>query len=628
MGLTVVLVSCKDDEPGPDPGNEVSLDDLVTLITEANGLLDGAEEGFELGQYQIGSIAKLQDVVDNAQQIVDAQSEDQALIDNAESQLKTAIDDFKASVIATVANPWVQQAVGNKIKLVDNVSGGGTEGALLGLIDVGKSFTIELDIYPVSFETIFNDNGVIGASAQFDGSGQTVDDGFYVRYHDNGHLFYEVGSPGGGWQGTGTADGGLVVGQWNHIAYMHDGEEQILYVNGNEVFRTQFNYQSITENANENIGGGINIGGAIDWGDRTSNALYKDIRIWSKAIPAADLNKDGLTGTGDGLEAWFPMASDQGNSFADVSGNFRAELDDLVVWAPNGDPDQVEVDYTALEALISDAESFAAGITEGTNAGDYGIGTGEWLQQYIDEADEVVSSSGSGADVANAIADLEAALDIAKENKVAGGAANGFSNDGENGAMRVTPNWHPEGASFTIDFMYRPTQLGGDITGNGELGVFFDSSNDPEGEGPSGLQYYYSDTDLGDWSRAITDAGVMSVDTWYNIVLAYDADNKTQTVYVDGAAVATKENVGPAGNNGWGELWIGASWGYCKGSFQSYRVWNKVLTADQFQADIADASNESDLEVYLPFDIKDAPIFKDATGNHFVEQRGEITWIE
>lgn len=636
IGMTI---SCGDDDnpdpdPDPDPDEEVSLDALNALITEAEGLLEGAEEGFALGNYAIGSIAKLQGVLDDAKAVVELADVSADLVENAETQLQAAIDEFIASEVTSAANPWVQQVAGNRINITDNIAGGGTNRGLLGLFDVGKSFTVELKVNPVSLERISFSNSLMSAAKQYN-AGSTVDDGWHVRYFDDGSINFINGAPGGGWSGisgegtnNGVAPGSIKAGEWNHVAYVHNsGGDKILYVNGTEIGRAVLDYQSITENDAEELG--LSIGNSWDWQDRVSNAMYKDIRVWSIALDEADLDQQGLTGTGNGLEAWFPLESDQGAEVADVSGNYLAVMGDLVVWAPNGDPDQVDVDYSELETLISDAETFLAGITEGTNAGDHGIGTTEWLEPSIAAAQAVIDDEGSGADVAAAVADLSGDLAFAETNTVVGGAADGFRNDGGDGYVYISNYTTVAGESFTMEFEFKPTVLGGDIVGNGSYGVYYTGDGDYDS-----LQYYYNfkgETGDGnpddDWSRAMGETDFV-VDTWYHVALVYDGANDVQTLYVDGVEIRTLSNVGDIAGGGWGGILIGASWGYTKATFRDFRVWNEAKAAADLDADITDPSSEANLEAYAPFNFKDAPLTKDATGKHFLQHSGEIIWNE
>ncbi|MFY0601987.1 MAG: LamG domain-containing protein [Cyclobacteriaceae bacterium] len=614
------VTSCNDDDKPDDGGDEVSLTELIAAIDEAKALLVGAEEGFEKGKFGIGSIAKLQGVIDDAQAVVDSEAPSAALIDNALTQLRSAITTFQESEVITVANPWVQQVTDNRILLTD--SDAGSDRGLLSLVDIGKDFTIELMINPVSLNIIDFSQSLISTAKQFNADASaSVDDGFHVRYFDKGEMQFIVGAPGGSWSEIErTPEGTLKAEEWQHVAYVHSNGEQILYVNGVEVGKGQFEYQSTVENT---ALAGIGIGNAFDWNNRIADAMFKDIRVWSKALAPEDQNQQGLLATGSGLEAWFPLASEQGSKIVDVSGNYEAILGDFVVWAPEGNPDLVVVDYSELEKAISDAETFINDISEGTSAGDHGIGTSEWLQSSIDQAQTVLDEMGSGADVAGVLEVITSALETAKANTVVGGAANGFKNDsGETGAMRITPNWHALGESFTIEGYFKPTELGGDIWGNGEVGVFHVGGN-----GDS-LRYYYADASKGAYVNAFSPTPVMVAGTDHHIALVYDKTAMTMTLYLDKEELTTTTEVGGLLNLGWGEFWVGATWGFSKGTFREFRIWNEAKTAEGLDATISDATAESTLEVYLPFNLKDATLFKDATGKHFVEQRGAVEWVD
>jgi len=109
LALTMVFMSCeKDKDPEPEPEPMASVESLNALITTAQGLLSGASEGFGLGQYQFGSIALLQDVINNATTVATSGTNDMSLVDNAQTQLQAAIDAFRATEVLSVATPWIQ----------------------------------------------------------------------------------------------------------------------------------------------------------------------------------------------------------------------------------------------------------------------------------------------------------------------------------------------------------------------------------------------------------------------------------------------------------------------------------------------------------------------------------------
>lgn len=83
---------------------------LINLIAEAQGILDKAIEGKQLGQYPAGSKAILQAAVDKAQEVVNDPSAAQQAIENAAEVLNTALKSFLASVITSI--PGDQNADG------------------------------------------------------------------------------------------------------------------------------------------------------------------------------------------------------------------------------------------------------------------------------------------------------------------------------------------------------------------------------------------------------------------------------------------------------------------------------------------------------------------------------------
>lgn len=642
LSLTMLFVSsCGEDEKTVTPGTNdtVSIDGLKASITEAKGLLTGAEEGFELGNYQIGSIVKLQDLIDKSQIVVDSDTPDAAVVASASTQLKEAIAAFKASEVTSIANPWVQQVADNRILLTD--SDAGTERGLLGLIDKGKNFTIELKINSVSNDRIGFSNSLISAAKQFNADkSASVDDGFHIRYFDDGGIQFINGAPDGSWTDVPRSDPGVIkVGVWQHVAYVHDGQDRVLYIDGVEIARGQLEYESVTGNTAVT---GISIGNSFDWVDRVGNAMFKDIRIWSKALAKEDLDKQGLTGTGEGLEAWFPMASDQGNEFVDVSGNYKAVFGTNVPWAPNGDPTQVPVDYAGLEASIAAANTFIGSVTEGTGVGDFGVGTKQFVQRFIDEAQAVIDASGSQSEAVAAGTSLDDAVEAVKENTVEeAGVANGLlfdlTND-ETIGLRITRTDGAEAAlpeeSYSIevevflnDFIH-PDGTETSILGTGALQFRTIVTKEGETVNPSteGKIEFYVEGE--GWTCACSDSMTMIAGEWVNLAAVYDAGTNTSKIYLNGVEVAT----GPNGkytrrnNNGWLEMWLGNRGGNgnrLDGKVRDLRVWSIARSAADVNGDIN--GDEAGLEMYFPLDVKSSKRFIDETGNYFGNRVG-VTW--
>jgi len=501
---------------------------------------------------------------------------------------------------------------------------------------------------PVSLQNLGFSNSLISAAKQFDGDPadagvMTVDEGFHLRYFDDGSMQFINGGAGSAnpWQEIPRTDAGtLVEGQWHHVAYVHSGADRILYVDGIEVGKGALDYKSIADNPSVT---GISIGNSFDWVDRVSNALVEDVRVWSKALAATELNNQSIMATGDGLEAWFPLKSDQGSEVTDVSGNYKAVLGEFVSWAPNGDISQVPKDYTALMSAIMDGNTFLAGITEGMEVGNHGIGTTMFVQDRIDAGMAVVDQNGSQTDAAIAETAILDAIDAVSDNTIAeAGATGGLLYDLEAAGtvgFRLTrtdgaPPAMPEG-SYTIemevnlnDFLH-PNGSETSLLGTGALQFRTQVSvSDSDANGNEGAIEFY--VEGAGWTCACSGAGTMVAGEWASLAAVYDATSNTSKIYLNGVEVAsgsdgayTRRN-----NNGWMDMWLGNRGGdgnRLDGSARDLRVWSVARSASEVNADIT--GTENGLEMYFPLDMKNAQFFVDKTGNYYGDRRG-VTYLD
>jgi len=645
FAIVITISSCKkDDDPTPEPMTmEVSYAELEALIAQANDLLANSVEGFGLGQYQFGAIGQLQGVVDNAQTVVDSQTLDQLLVSNAVQQLQDALDAFNALEVVSVATPWIQQIPNNNLLITDSDSG--IPGGLLDLLEDGRDFTIELSVNPVSLQNLGFSNTLLSAAKQFNGPAGadgviTINAGFHVRYFSDGSIQFINGTGNDPWENWGetprSEPGVIVDGEWNRVAYVHSGADRILYVNGTEVLRGSFAYKSIA-----GIDGvtGFLIGNAFDWTDRVANALIEDVRVWSKALEASELNDQTLTATGNGFEAWFPLKSDVGAEALDVSGNYKAVLGSFVKWAPDGDVNQVETDFGDLMAAIMEAKDFLATVTEGMEVGNFGIGTTSWVQREIDAGMAVIDNGGLQAEAAIAADRIRNAIASVAENTISeAGPANGLeydlTADGVVG-FRLTradgaPPALPEG-SYTLeldinmnDFDHPTGGVEVSLLGSGALQLR--TITTPEGEDMNGNQgaiEFYVEGD--GWTCACSPAGTMIAGEWVQIAAVYDESTNMSTLYLNGTEVASGENGAYTrrDNNGWGEIWLGNRAGdhnRLDGSARNLRIWDVARSASDIHADID--GTEDGLEMYFPLDAKNAPLYTDKTGNWYGQRIG------
>lgn len=119
------------------------------------------------------------------------------------------------------------------------------------------------------------------------------------------------------------------------------------------------------------------------------------------------------------------------------------------------DPEPTPVDFTVIDALITNAQTMHDGAIEGTAIGEYEAGSKAVLQTAIDLATDVRSIAGTQASADAAVVNLQAAMDIfdgkkiteiAPENLIANWLFNGDATDasgnGHDGVLEVGHvNW-------------------------------------------------------------------------------------------------------------------------------------------------------------------------------------------
>ena len=119
--------------------------------------------------------------------------------------------------------------------------------------------------------------------------------------------------------GTGTAP---ATGSWHHVAYVFDGTDQIIYIDG-VPSATVATTGSVTENNGNNFG--LTIGARFDQTQQFTNTTFEDVRIWQVARTQAEITatySTNLTGSEPGLIAYYRFEEGAGSTtVADLSGN-------------------------------------------------------------------------------------------------------------------------------------------------------------------------------------------------------------------------------------------------------------------------------------------------------------------
>jgi hypothetical protein len=150
--------------------------------------------------------------------------------------------------------------------------------------------------------------------------GTSPDKGYCLTAGENGRVEFTV-SIEEGWKSVATPQL-LGTNAWYHIAGVYNGNEVELFING---------VLQGTEDAIGDLTSGtgvvMNLGDNPTWPGRFWNGKLDEVRIWSVARTEAQIQEFmsiELTGTEDGLEAYYPMNEGTGNAIADVSGNNNA----------------------------------------------------------------------------------------------------------------------------------------------------------------------------------------------------------------------------------------------------------------------------------------------------------------
>lgn len=599
MFMTFTFVSC-DDETTKGGYPSASLDEL---IAEAEQLIASSEEGTNAGDFQPGSLEQLQGSVTWAYWITDnAESQDD--MNDAAVKMEAAINLFETSTVA-VAMPWIQQENDTYIQISDNIK---------TVLD--GAWTIEVRCYIVNLATKGYSNNLFSAEQ----SGP--DSGFGVRYFGDGKIQAVVGN--NNWVDTGdqAPAGTMKSGEWMDVALSNDGSHQVLYING----------EKIAENDNTHLLAADKpfvIGNSPTWTDRVCNTLVKDFRVWNTVLDDATISSNttaSFTGAESGLECYFPLGSDLGSSFTDVSGKYTATAKGKVTWIP--EPPVIVLDYTAINASIQEITDFRATVVEGNNDGDYPIGSLAYIDEIIAESNEILETENRQAKLDEQAENISGQIVMINSMLVADTDGVAILRDNADAVgLRITPNYTPQG-DYTVEFNVKVKSLmgyaNGEFFNNGEYGVWVYGYEELTEENilNSGGLWNFTNAGSG-WQGPKTDPLVMKTGEWQHVAIVHDNTARTTKLFVDGIEKAVQEDIGAPNNSGWGEMWLGNGWGKMDGYMKDFRLWDVSRDAADLDAEIS--GTEEGLHVYLPLDKVSGVKFNDVTGNYQAEMRG-IEW--
>lgn len=615
MLLVIVAISCKKEETyGPwDTGT------LDATIAVAEDLIANNQDGLNPGEYKPGSIKELRDATDWAIWKKD-NSKKQDEIESANRRLNKYIERFHNNII-TLSNPWIHQDPGTWIELSDNTAGEGTAGQVNEITK--QPFTIEAKFYIIDLAQRGYSNNMF---SKVMGLGGPNDRGFGIRYFSDGNIHLNVG--GDGWNHVEAGAGTVTDGKWIHVTYVNDVNHHELYIDGQLVIENDNLYVAADDDYP------MVIGNTPPWDDRIVNAMVKDFRFWNKVRTAQEISDNidaTLTGEEDGLEILLPFNADLGGEFPDVTGKYKATFVGNVTWVEGGIPPVVELDYTLIDQAIADATALKAEVepAEGTNDGDYPVGTANYIQALIDDANNTKTNAKRQDELDGKADDVQSKLSLVKTTLVED--ADGVyidRNDPNAVGLRITPNYTPQG-NYTVEFEVNVTTLEGYGTGeffnNGEFGIWVYGYTEPTEEAifsSGGMRNFTSGPN--GWEMGPTAPPLTIIPgNWQHVAVTHDEDvggHPITIMYVDGVETG-RDTIAVPNVSGWGEIWLGNGWGKMHGSIKNFRMWDEART--ELNADIT--GTETNLKIYFPLDRVAGVGFKDATGNFDGEMRG-IKW--
>ncbi len=279
---------------------------LNTAIQEITDFKAAIVEGENDGDYPVGTLAFIDELIANAN-------------DKLENETRqAALDDFASSI-------------SDKIKLINSMLVGDANGVFIDRNDpdaiglrITPNYTPQGD-YTVEFDVKVK--SLFGYS-----SGEFFNNGNYgvwvYGYQElteenilnSGGLYHFVHDTRGEawWKGPKSDPLTMKSGKWQHIALVHDEAALTtkIFVDGEMV--SEF----------EEIGHPENSGWGEMWlgnGWGKMDGYIKDFRLWDIVKNPSELNAT-IDGTEEGLNAYFPLDRVKGVQFSDETGNYKGEM--------------------------------------------------------------------------------------------------------------------------------------------------------------------------------------------------------------------------------------------------------------------------------------------------------------
>lgn len=308
-GAVMMTASCSEKETVSDAKTI-----LLNAIAEAENLLATSEEGTEEGEYAPGSKAELQARVDQAYFIMENTGSDEAYT-NALNTLKSAIETFKVNIVKAG---------------IPHFSYG-------SFINIGPESEYNLaDGFTIQCRVRFDDLSAQRYIFSTEGSKQ----GFVCRtYSQAGGFYLQSTVYTTGWMGSAkvvASDGPLETGRWYHVTMVYQP-----VVGGTQGY--SYTYLDGDIDSKESVTGlgkpvvtsqwDIHFGASACYPDRHLEGNIRDIAIWEGVRTEEQIQADPdatITGTEEGLLAYWPLDLNSGTEITDETGNHTARLTSIV----------------------------------------------------------------------------------------------------------------------------------------------------------------------------------------------------------------------------------------------------------------------------------------------------------
>lgn len=304
-GAVLTAASCSEEDSPSDAKTS-----LLAIIAEAENLLATSEEGTAEGEYAPGSKAELQARVDQAYFIMENSGSDEAYT-NALNTLKSAIETFKVNIVKAG---------------IPHFSYG-------SFINIGPESEYNLaDGFTIQCRVRFDD-----LSAQrYIFSTEGAQQGFVCRtFSQAGGFYLQSTVYTTGWMGSAkivASEDPLETGKWYHVTMVY--QPVVGSVKG-----YSYTYLDGDIDTKESVTGlgaivkpsqwNIHFGASACYPDRHLEGNIRDIAIWEGVRTEEQIQADPgatLTGSEEGLLAYWPLDLNSGTEITDKTGNHTAKL--------------------------------------------------------------------------------------------------------------------------------------------------------------------------------------------------------------------------------------------------------------------------------------------------------------